>query len=80
MTEIKGNRSMLEVCSIDDFMQSLKPWLSAKYIRMVSLNAEGNFVIWFMDGVRHVYRIESCPESRLREVLDNLKQKGIPVE
>ncbi len=70
----------MEVCSLNEFMQSLKPWLDSNYIRKAHLDEQGRFILDFNDGVKNVYRIDDCSREQLRQVMKDLKQKGIPVE
>ena len=67
----------METCSLHDFMKSLKPWLSQNYIRKAHINADGNFVLDFTDGVRNVYRIDDCNQGQLEDVLSDLREKGL---
>jgi len=70
----------MKSCSLDEFIQELTPWLSGDYIRKAYLDDKGHFVLLFMDGVRNAYHIHDCNEAQIKEVLENLKQKGIPID
>ena len=70
----------METCHLSEFMQSIKPWLSDQYIRKVYLDDEGHFKCLFKDGVIHTYRIDDCTKAELKDVLKDLKEKGVPVE
>lgn len=70
----------MKVCSLKEFMQGLKPWLSDNYIRRARLDEKGDFVLDFTDGVRNVYRIDDCTREQTREIIGKLKESGIPVE
>ncbi len=70
----------MKTCSLNDFMQELTPWLDKDHIRMATVDDNGSFIIQFMDGMKNVYRIDDCNEAQVRNVLKDLKQKGIPVE
>jgi hypothetical protein len=61
-------------------MQEITPWLSTEYIRIAFLDEKGNFVLQFLDGVQNVYQIEDCNEPQVKEILADLKKKGIPVK
>ena len=68
----------METCSLNEFMRSVKPWLSENYIRKAHINSDGHFVLDFTDGVRNAYRIDDCSKDQLMEVLADLREKGIP--
>lgn len=70
----------MRTSSFTDFMKELKPWLSSNYIRKVSLNNKGHFVILFVDGVTNVYNIENCTESQKKMIFKDLKEKGLFVQ
>jgi Zn-dependent M16 (insulinase) family peptidase len=70
----------MKTCNLSDFMQALTPWLDDDYIRKAYLDDNGHFVLLFMDGVKNVYHIEDCEKSQLKEILEDLKNKGVPVE
>lgn len=72
----KGD-SQMETCSLNEFIKSLRPWLSDNYIRKAHINKDGNFVIDFTDGVRNVYQIDDCTKEQLAEVLSDLRDKGL---
>ncbi len=67
----------MEVCSLHQFLQSLKPWLNENYIRKAHINEEGHFVIDFTDGVRNAYQIDDCTKDQLMDVLADLREKGL---
>ena len=70
----------MQTCSFTDFMQVLKPWLDSYYIRKGYFDDKGNFNLYLTDGGQKSYRIDDCNEARLKEIVDLLLQKGIPVE
>ena len=70
----------METCSFIDFIQILTPWLDSDYIRKGYLDQKGNFKLFFADGGEKVYRIDDCSEDRLKEVLNMILNKGIPIE
>jgi hypothetical protein len=72
----ENNRS----CSLTDFMKVLEPWLSADYIRKVSVYENRIFKILFMDGVIDTYNIDDCTRPQFQNIIDKLEAKGIPLE
>jgi predicted glycosyltransferase len=70
----------MKTCSLSDFMKAMTPWLDDDYIRKACLDKNGHFVLLFTDGVKNVYNIEDCEKSQLKEILEDLKKKGVPVE
>jgi hypothetical protein len=69
----------MKTCSLDFFMEAVKPWMDRDYIRSAHLDTNGNFVLNFSDGVRNVYRIEDCSRDRLDKILADFRKKGIDV-
>ena len=69
----------MKTCSLNGFMEELTPWLTKDYIREILFNDDGDVVVEFLDATRHVYRIDDCTAMQVREVLEDLKAKGIPV-
>ncbi|MFO8112375.1 MAG: hypothetical protein R6T92_07700 [Desulfosalsimonadaceae bacterium] len=67
----------MKTCSLNEFMKSLKPWLSDNYIRKARINADGHFVIDFTDGVSNTYRIDDCTKAQQNDILSDLKKKGL---
>jgi len=70
----------MKTCNLSDFMKALTPWLDDDYIRKAYVDDNGHFVLLFTDGVKNVYHIEDCEKSRLKAILEDLKNKGVPVE
>ncbi|MDR4498776.1 MAG: hypothetical protein MRK02_12780 [Candidatus Scalindua sp.] len=70
----------MNTCSLSEFMQTLTPWLSSDYLKKASLDNKGHLILLFTDGIQNVYNIDDCTEPQLKEILDNLKKKGIQVE
>ena len=66
-------------CNISDFMGTIEPWLSEKYIRKVLMSEKGRVELIFLDGVRQVYLIDDCSAGQMKEMVDLMKQKEIPV-
>ncbi len=67
----------MKTCSLNDFMKSVKPWLSENYIKKAHINADGDFVLTFTDGVSNVYRVDDCTRAQLENVLSDLREKGV---
>jgi len=69
----------MKTCSISDFMRTIEPWLSEKYIRKVLISEKDRVELIFLDGVRQVYLIDDCSASQMKKMVDRMKQEGIPV-
>jgi len=69
----------MKTCSLNDFMEEIKPWLDKDYIKEAHLDDKGHFVLNFRDGMKNVYYIDDCNEVQIKKVLKDLKSKGIPV-
>jgi len=70
----------METCKLSDFMKSITPWLDGEYILNAYIDERGHFVVRFRDGVKNVYHIEDCEAAQLRTVLEDLKNRGVPVD
>jgi len=70
----------MKTCSLQDFIDELKPWLDKDHIRSAEIDDQGHMVLHFMDGMKNVYQIDDCNRSQVNEVLGTLKKKGIKVE
>ena len=70
----------MKTCSLNDFMGELSPWLDKEHIRSVVLDKNGHVVVYFLDGMKNVYDIDDCQWDQIKNVLDDLKKKGIKVE
>lgn len=66
-------------CSLENFMESLKPWLDDNYIRSVNLDQKGRITFFFIDGVSDTYEITDCDISQVKKVCRDLGAMGIPV-
>lgn len=71
---------MMKQCSLHDFMEELKPWLDTNHIRSAELSGGSQLTLYFLDGMKNVYRIDDCDESQIRAVVSDLKKKGIAVK
>ena len=69
----------MKTCSLNDFMAEIKPWLDKNHIREAQLDEKGHFVLYFLDGMKNVYHIDDCNQAQIKNVLNDLKKKGIPV-
>jgi hypothetical protein len=74
----RGENAM-KTCSISDFMRTIEPWLSEKYIRKVLISEKDRVELIFLDGVRQVYLIDDCSAGQIKKMVDLMKQEGIPV-
>ncbi len=70
----------MKTCSLNDFMEEIKPWLDKDYIREAHIDDNGHFVLQFLDGMKNVYHIDDCNRDQVKRVLKDLKTKGIPVK
>ncbi len=69
----------MKTCSLNHFLEAVKPWLDSEYIRSAHLDGDGNFVLNFSDGVKNVYRIDDCNKAQLEDILTDFKNRGINV-
>ena len=67
-------------CSLSDFMKTMEPWLSSDYIRKVHLDENGDFKLFFVDGVSNTYHIDDCTHSQFQDIIAHLKKKGVPMD
>lgn len=70
----------MKECSLDNFTESLRPWLDNNYIRSVSIDQNGHITFLFMDGVEDKYHVTDCDISRIKQICKELQDKGIPVK
>jgi len=70
----------MKTCSLNDFMEEIKPWLDTDHIREAHLDDNGHFVLHFLDGMKNVYYIDDCNEAQIKGALKDLKSKGITVK
>lgn len=70
----------MKTCSLQDFMEELKPWLDKDHIRSAVLDSQGQMTVKFLDGMKNVYVIDDCNKEQIQSVLNDLKKRGIPVE
>ncbi|MEJ2032426.1 MAG: hypothetical protein P8Y63_05195 [Deltaproteobacteria bacterium] len=72
--------AMMRTCSLNDFMDELKPWLDRDHIQSAELDEHNHLILHFMDGMKNVYEISDCDMYEVKDVLNGLKNKGIPVK
>ena len=70
----------MKTCSLSDFLEIISPWLSSDYLQKVYKDDKGHFILLFTDGVKDAYHIEDCTHNQIKEMLDDLKKKGVQVE
>lgn len=70
----------MKQCSLQDFMEELKPWLDKNYIRSVELGDGDRLTIYFSDGMKNDYRIDDCNEKQRLAVISDLRKKGIAIQ
>lgn len=70
----------MKTCSLNHFMEAMQPWLADDYLRSVRLDASGQVVLEFTDGVQNVYAIDDCSRDQVKAVLQDLTTRGIHVE
>ena len=70
----------MKTCTLDDFMQGIRPWISSEYIREAYIDEKENFVVRFLDGVKNVYRITDCNRSQLDSIIEKIRSNGIAFE
>ncbi|MCK4837658.1 MAG: cell division protein FtsQ [Desulfobulbaceae bacterium] len=69
----------MKSCSLNDFMQELEPWLDNDHIKEAFIDDGGHLTLLFTDGMKNVYGIDDCNKTQVEAVLQDLKDKGIPV-
>lgn len=70
----------MRACSLNDFMEELKPWLDKDHIKSAELDEHNRLIIRFLDGMKNVYEISDCDMYEIKDVLRDLKNRGIRVE
>jgi len=70
----------MKSCSLNDFMEEIKPWLDRDHIRSAEVDAEGRVILYFLDGMKNVYQVDDCNRAQVVKVLDDLRRKGIEVQ
>jgi hypothetical protein len=70
----------MKSCSLNDFMEEIKPWLDRDHIRRAEVDPEGRVILYFLDGMKNVYLVDDCNQAQVGRVLDDLRRKGIEVQ
>ena len=70
----------MKQCSLNDFLEELKPWLDTNHIRSAEVSGNERFTLYFLDGMKNVYQIDDCNEKQIRAVVSDLKKRGIAVK
>lgn len=70
----------MKACNFVDFIDVLKPWLNDDYIRKAGLDENGRFRLQLTDGGVKNYRVDGCTKDQIKDVMEMLAAKGIPVE
>jgi len=70
----------MKQCSLNDFMEELKPWLDTNHIRSAELSGGDRLTLYFLDGMKNVYQIDDCNEEQIRAVVSDLRKKGIAIK
>jgi hypothetical protein len=66
-------------CSLNDFIEEVKPWLDRDHIRRAEVDEQGRVILHFLDGMKNVYQVDDCNRVQVDKVLDDLRKKGIEV-
>ena len=69
----------MKQCSLQDFMEEIKPWLDTNHIRSAELSGGDRLILYFLDGMKNVYQIDDCNEKQILAVVRDLKKQGIAV-
>lgn len=69
----------MKQCSLNQFTESLSPWLNDNYIHRVTLRDDDKIVFSFIDGVSDVYEISDCNRPQIDKVCRELQKRGINV-
>ena len=70
----------METCSLNSFIDDLKPWLSGDYIQKAVIEEDGRFTLYLLNGTMNIYKIDDCTKDQVEQVCADLIQKGITVE
>ncbi len=70
----------MKQCSLNDFMEELKPWLDKNHILCAELSGGDRLTIYFLDGMKNVYQIDDCNGKQILAVVSDLRKKGITVK
>lgn len=70
----------MQTCRLNDFLKVLEPWLDRDYIRKVYLTDQDHLVFFFTDGGQKAYHIDDCTKAQLKNILADIREKGILIE
>ena len=70
----------MKTCSLDSFLEELKPWLTDSYVRKAAIEKGGRFTLYFLDGTKNVYQVDDCSMKQVKEICSNLEKEGVAVE
>jgi len=70
----------MKKCSLNSFIDEIKPWLSGDYISKAEIVDEGRFTLHFLNGTMNVYKIDNCTKNQVEKICEDLIEKGIVVE
>ncbi len=69
----------MKQCSLNDFMEELKPWLDTNHIRSAEWSGGSRLTLYFLDGMKNVYQVDDCNDKQIRAVISDLKKRGVAV-
>lgn len=69
----------MNTCSLNDFTDTLQPWLNQDYIHHVDLHGSGHITFAFRDGIKDSYQISDCSRQQVEQVCKDLARQGITV-
>lgn len=61
-------------------MKVLEPWLDSDYIRKIFVAKQDHLVLFFSDGGQRDYVLDDCSKAQLKEILNDMIERGITVE
>ena len=70
----------MQTCRLNDFLKVLEPWLDRDYIRKVYLTDQDHLVFFFTAGGQKAYHIADCTKAQLKNILADIREKGILIE
>ena len=70
----------MKACSLNEFLEELKPWLDSDHIHSAEVDANGHFVLHFTDGMKNVYALDDCNQAQVQKVMADLAKQGIKVK
>ena len=67
-------------CSVFSWIRLITVRTVIDYIRKAGLDDAGNFRLQLMDGGTKNYRVDDCSEAQIKNVIEMLQKRGVPVE